>query len=425
MHTMTHITRWIAKTGKGIDAVNKKIAFITPSLLPMPPVKGGAMETLVDHLLCCNEVHHDFEITVFCVGDEQAREKAAGYRFTRFCYLPGETFFPKLNDLFVRGCRKLFHLELNPERAYAKRVTKALAREKYDLIIVENQPAFLSLVRKVSPRTSLWLHLHNHPDNFGKEGIAELLRCDGVLAVSDFIRREALRLAPLRAKQVLTFPNCVDTGRFDSSQYQQEREKIRDRFGIRDNDVVLMYSGRLTEEKGVGKLMEAFLQVDDPRLKLMLVGSDWYGSNGNTPFINQLQKLAGEAPKRVFLTGFIPFSEMPYYYAAADICAVPSVCEEASGLTVLEALAAGRPLIATDVGGIPENLSEDCAVVVPRDGKMVYTMAEAIRALKDDGELRRRMGEAGKKLVEARGIGQYYESFREILTEICGRSHAD
>lgn len=403
----------------------RKIAFITPALLPMPPVRGGAMETLVNHLLCQNEVCWDFEITVFCVGDEQAREKAADYQHARFCYLPGEALCPRLNDLFVRGCRKFFHIELNPQRAYAQRAAKALSIEKYDLIIVENQPLFLPMVRKAASDTPLWLHLHNHPGNFGSRGAAAFVCCDGILAVSEFVRQEVLQLSPLGAEQVLTFPNCVDAEKFDSSQYQKERKEIRDRLGILDGDVVLMYSGRLTEGKGVGKLMEAFLIVDDPKLKLMLVGSDWYGSNGKTPFTDHLHTLAEKAADRVFLTGFVPFSEMPCYYAAADICAVPSICEEASGLTVLEALAAGKPLIASDAGGIPENLSEDCAIAVKRDGKLTAALAEAIGTLKDDGELRRRMGAAGRKLVKSRGTGQYYERFLEILTEICGRSHAD
>ena len=116
---------------------------------------------------------------------------------------------------------------------------------------------------------------------------------------------------------------------------------------------------------------------------------------------------------------------MPAYYAAADICVLPSLLEEAAPLTVLEALAAGKPLIGTDAGGIVENVSEDCAVTVRRDENFVPSLAAAIEMLKGDPELRHRMGETGRKRMETRDIESYYERFQEILTEICGRSHAD
>ncbi|PWL45486.1 MAG: hypothetical protein DBY45_04035 [Clostridiales bacterium] len=405
--------------------MRKKIAFVTPSLLPMPPVKGGAMETLVNHLLLCNEEGHEYDFTVYCVGGEVAQAAAKEYRHTRFCHLPGKAFCPRFDDLLVRGCRKLLHLELSPERAYGKRAAKALSEEAFDLVIVENQPEFLPLVRKAAPHTPVWLHLHNHPSNFSQKGLHGLSGCDGVLAVSDFIREETLGACSLRPEQVLAFKNCVDTGRFDAGRHSEERRKIRARFGVGEEDVVLMYSGRLSEGKGVGELMEAFLQEPDPTLKLLLVGSDWYGANGKTPFISYLQSLAEKAPDRVFQTGFVPFAEMPAYYAAADICVLPSLLEEAAPLTVLEALAAGKPLIGTDAGGIVENVSEDCAVIVKRDENFVPSLAAAIGMLKDDPELRCRMGEAGRKRMETRDVESYYERFRQILIEICGRSHAD
>ena len=150
-------------------------------------------------------------------------------------------------------------------------------------------------------------------------------------------------------------------------------EKIRARFGVGEEDVVFDVQrppvGR--GEGGRQKLMEAFLQVPDPGLKLLLVGSDWYGANGKTPLSLICRAFAEKAPDRVFQTGFIPFAEMPAYYAAADICVLPSLLEEAAPLTVLRPWPPGKPLIGTDAGGIVENVSEDCAVIVKRDENFV------------------------------------------------------
>lgn len=88
-------------------------------------------------------------------------------------------------------------------------------------------------------------------------------------------RRETLRVSSLRPEQVITFLNGVDTVRFDGDRYREERAQIRRRFGLKDEDVVLMFSGRLVEEKGIRQLMEAFVQVPCGRLKLLAVGSSW------------------------------------------------------------------------------------------------------------------------------------------------------
>ena len=105
---------------------------------------------------------------------------------------------------------------------------------------------------------------------------------------------------------------------------------------------------------------------------------------------------------------------MPAYYAAADICTLPSYME-ASPLSVLEALACGRPIVVSDAGGIPENVTEACAVTVSRGPDMVQELTRAFALLAGDEALRRRMGEAGRKFVQNRDPGSYYRRFKELM----------
>ena len=70
---------------------------------------------------------------------------------------------------------------------------------------------------------------------------------------------------------------------------------------------------------------------------------------------------------KVIFTGYIPHEELPKYYALADLVVLPSTCEEAAGLTVIEAMMMQRPVITTTMGGIPEYTNPECAVLLEND----------------------------------------------------------
>ena len=181
----------------------KKIAFVLPPFLPLPPVRGGAMETLVNYLLLHNEKNHDFDFTVFGVEDGEAKKAEKAYRHTRFQTVSAKKRFAALDSYYVRGMRKLFKIEISPERQYLKRLLKQLVPEAFDTIIVENQIAFVRPIEKVVGKKNVVLHLHNK-FLFGGIRCGEkiLAACEGVLAVSDFIRRDVLTLpcdAPQKA----------------------------------------------------------------------------------------------------------------------------------------------------------------------------------------------------------------------------------
>ncbi len=393
----------------------KKIAFVLPPFLPLPPVRGGAMETLVNYLLLHNEKNHDFDFTVFGVEDGEAKKAEKAYQHTRFQTVSAKKRFAALDSYYVRGMRKLFKIEISPERQYLKRLLKQLVPEAFDTIIVENQIAFVRPIEKAVGKKNVVLHLHNK-FLFGGIRCGEkiLAACEGVLAVSDFIRRDVLTLPCDAPQKVMVLPNCVDTERFDSGKYQSQREEIRSRFGIEPDETVILYSGRLLREKGIVELVEAFSALKEPKVKLMIVGSSWYGTDAGTPFVEELRRLTEPVANRILFTGFVPYENMPAYYAAADICTLPSYME-ASPLSVLEALACGRPIVVSDAGGIPENVTEACAVTVSRGPDMVPGLTRAFALLAGDEALRRRMGEAGRKFVQNRAPGSYYRRFKELM----------
>ncbi|MGH7658546.1 MAG: glycosyltransferase, partial [Gemmatimonadales bacterium] len=153
-----------------------------------------------------------------------------------------------------------------------------------------------------------------------------------------------------------------------------------------------IFIGRLVRYKGVDVLLRALELV--PELHLDVVGS---GPEG--PRLQTLSR-ALAIQDRVRFYGELPDEELPRRMADADFLVLPSVTiEEMFGLVVLEAMAAGRPVITTAVpSAVREvNLPGETGMEVPiRD---VPALAGALEILARDGELRRRMGEAGRRRV--------------------------
>jgi len=109
---------------------------------------------------------------------------------------------------------------------------------------------------------------------------------------------------------------------------------------------------------------------------------------------------------------------MPFIYSIADIGCVPSIWEEPFGLTVIEQMAMGLPIVVSDAGAIPEIVDSSCALIVKRDSQYVNNLKEAILELYSKPELRKEMGGQGEIKVKkfsadtfSKGVYQYLNEF--------------
>jgi glycosyltransferase involved in cell wall biosynthesis len=176
--------------------------------------------------------------------------------------------------------------------------------------------------------------------------------------------------------------NGVDTERFVPARADHRPPRI-------------LYVGLLTPRKGVLDLIEAsrLLRDDGVDHELLLLG----GVPDEGPEAAEPVLAAAEGVAR--LLGTRPPDEMPAAYAEAEVFCLPSWWE-AMPLSVLEAMSAGLPVVASDVGDVSRLVTPECGAVVP--AKDARRLADALRPLLVDAELRRRRGEASRKrAVEA------------------------
>ncbi len=117
-----------------------------------------------------------------------------------------------------------------------------------------------------------------------------------------------------------------------------------------------MYAGRISPEKGVHLLTQAFIHLapHHPEIHLVIIGGRNYGDNDRAHYADELEASLQPFSQQVTFVGSVTPEEMDQHYRAADLLVIPSVFEEPFGMVCLEGMAAGVPVLAAPKGGLPE-----------------------------------------------------------------------
>ncbi|MGA7923207.1 MAG: glycosyltransferase family 4 protein [Thermoplasmata archaeon] len=231
----------------------------------------------------------------------------------------------------------------------------------------------------------------------------------GVDRVIVHTRSYATTSAVLRGRNIAIIPSSVDVQRF---RPDVDGREIRHRLGF-DDKRVLAFTGRLVPHKGVDSLLRAMVGLP-PDVALLVIGR---GSR-----LPELRALA----RRLNLLGRVQFAsdvsddELPAYLRAADIFVFPSQNRlEGFGLAVVEAMAAGLPVVITDMPGVREVIEPGVEGVLV-EPLIASDLTDRVRELLDDPERRRKMGERARQRAEeryalatvARSLLNLYEDLR-------------
>jgi len=194
--------------------------------------------------------------------------------------------------------------------------------------------------------------------------------------------------------KVSVIPPGVDLSRFRPMSQSQSREFLG--YGEEKN---ILFVGRLEPLKGLDVLFRAVAALEDlGNITLNVVGGD-----ENSEEKTRLQTLASrmKLTQNIRFIGSVSQDELPLHYNAADVCVLPSHYES-FGLAALEAAACGRPVVASEVGGLPTIVLNGSTgyLLEPRHSD---TMAERLCELLDDDMLRSRMGSAARTHAETLG----------------------
>lgn len=385
---------------------NMKIAILTCGMLPIPAVQGGAVENLIDFYLEYNDAHKLHDITVYSPWDPRVKKHPAlSSQVNHYVYID-------VTSLKARIARRLYGYFHQNEyynhfiEYYFEQVYKVLKKKNYDLVVLENSPGHTFKLTQRGYKNII-LHLNNDLLNANSRfhdaifnGLTKILTC------SNYIKDRVSTISP--SSKVQTLYNAIDVNIFSpKDHFTINREKA----GLTDEDFVIVYSGRVNKDKGVSELIDAMLLLKDkPHIKLMIIGGTFYGNAVNEDaFVRSLKDKATTIKDKIIFTGFIPYNDVPNYLHLADIAVLPSMWDEPFGLTIVEALASGVPLITTRSGGIPE-ICEGVATIVERRN-IISNLASAILDLYEHPEKRKQMATASLKRAQLFDKETYAKQF--------------
>jgi glycosyltransferase involved in cell wall biosynthesis len=393
-----------------------KIAILTSGILPVPAVLGGAVENLIDFYLEYNNRHKMHDITVYSVANPKTKaHPALQSDVNHYCYIDTYSYLAKIRiKLFAIFYSKspYYHHSI---AYYLEQSVKHLIKQSYDLILIENRPAYVLRLRQVT-QAKIILHLHNEKmDNDTKDFHYIYKSVSRIITVSDYIGNCIKSFHPGDTK-CLTVNNGID---IDAFSYQRSPIITRKRLGLSEKDFVLLFSGRISREKGFFQLLDAMLHIQpQPYIKLLFLGSPFYGNaktKNEALFFEEIKAKVDVIKDKIVFTGYIPYEQMPDYLSISDVSITPSVWDDPFPTTVLEAQAMGKPIIATRRGGIPEEVSEKNAILLETDDHFVEHLAQAIIELYYNPRKRKSMADESIKRATIFNKDTYAKNFFEAL----------
>ncbi|MBI2951818.1 glycosyltransferase family 4 protein [bacterium] len=350
-------------------------------------------------------------VTVYTRGDRAQRDAEwdGGIRHRCVSVRPDDRLLRLLRRLSgLYGSRRPLFASGLYYLGYILRVANDLRDRPCDVVHVQNFSQFVPVIRAFNPDARIVLHMHcEWLTQLDRRMIERRLRqADLVVGCSDYITRKIRQRFPRFADRCQTVCNGVDVDRFSGKNGHPRGGDARR----------LLFVGRISPEKGVHVLLDAFQKVVArcPQARLEVVGPqgaapiEFIVGLADDPRVSGLasfyrgdyfsllqSRLSSDAMGRVSFKGQVAHSRLSDHYRNADVLINPSL-SEAFGMSLVEAMATGIPAVATRVGGVPEVVEDGKTGLLVEPGD-ASALAGAILRLLDDEGLRRSMGEAARR----------------------------
>jgi D-inositol-3-phosphate glycosyltransferase len=221
-------------------------------------------------------------------------------------------------------------------------------------------------------------------------------------------------------QRVRVVPPGVDLGMFQPVDRREARRKI----GY-DSGRILLFVGRLERLKGVEIAIRSLGLLRDRQhddVRLLILGEDSH--EGDESEKDRLKAIAAEVGvrDRVDFIGSVAQHELPYFYAAADVCVMPSY-SESFGLVALEAQACGCPVVASGVSGLRSVVRDEVSgYLIDNHDPAAY--AERIGRLLENGELAQQMGRRGRLLAQRFSWTRTADRLEGLFGQVVQRNQA-
>ncbi|MEE8328372.1 MAG: glycosyltransferase family 4 protein [Thermodesulfovibrionia bacterium] len=369
-----------------------------------PPIIGGVETHLTILLPELVKRRHKVALLTGAVKVEKAEDTYKGVAVYRTPLLD-------LNWLVKRGLEALEEEITETYKAFLDKI-------KPDIIHVHNMHYFSEIHIKILEGISsqkgvpLILTAHNVWDDILFLKLTREINWTHIIAVSHYIKKELMGVG-CEERKITVIHHGIDTDIFHPDI---KPANILKKFPGLKNKRIIFHPARMGLAKGCDVSIKAINLVKKrfPEVLLVMAGNkniiDWeLSQEKDIAYFIELVKTF-DLKKHVFID-FYSLKEMPAFYSLADICVYPSTSLEPFGLTLLESLSSGKPIIVTNTGGMPEVIMDDVNgyVIKVKDFEILASRIEYLLA---EPGVRKRLGCTGR-----RAVCTHYT--KEIMTKSC------
>ena len=299
---------------------------------------------------------------------------------------------------------------------YIARFAKIILKEKVDLVHVNNGMSNLEpMIAALLLKRKFIIHFHGI-ETLGFDQKFLLGKVYKYITISEFLR-SALIKNGFPKENMIVIPNPVKK----THALSTGRRDLRSQYSIDKDDRVFGIVGRIVRWKGhIEFLNAAFLVLENvPRAKALIVGDF---SDGSEDYQERIQKMVDKSGfnDRIIMTGYI--EEVSEIYSIMDVCVHTSIKPEPFGLVIIEAMANGVPVIASDTGAPREIITNEVNGFIVRPTKTTE-LADTIIGLLTNAELREGIGSRGRANVEKNyNVKDYARLVEQVYQEALDES---
>jgi len=396
---------------------------------PVPPLRGGAIEKLTWQL-ARHLVRRGTDVSLIASGEDVEKEEEVEGVDIYYVSKPvrGSLFYVKTMPIVSHRMRKIVERIVATARdgviihsVYFYNLLAFLDLREPPIVVTEfehypwireymyHQP-FLSPPRKVRWEADVKLRII----------LANIIlpRTRAIIAVSRYQRKKIADLVPAVERRITVIYNFVDTEHFRPLKADELRNSLAG-----GAELVGIFVGRLTPHKGLHILLKALARLPPDarrRIRLVIVGPRAPGfgiaeSPGDI-YVGYLNYVITryDLKNSVVFTGAVTEEDLPRYYSAADILIHPSLVE-AFGLTLIEAMASGKPVLAFNIPPLNEIVNEEVGILV---NPSISDLAKALEALVNDGATLRNLSRKARLYAERFSIDNIIEKYISLYKNI-------
>ncbi len=251
-------------------------------------------------------------------------------------------------------------------------------------IVLARQKHFISTIHDLGPFETQYLKIP--ATKMLIKAVAE--RASSITTCSDIIRHELKHFVPkVDLNNIYNLYSAIEE---KYRPYPNEAQKLKERLNI--DGPIILYIGRVTSYKGINDIIAAYqlAKQEVPNLTLVVGGTPDY-------FMKKTYEEWKRKYSEIRFVGFVPENEIAFYYSMADIFVTYSYAAEGFGLTPIEAIACGAPVIASSILAFKEVLKDNAILVAPKRPDL---LAKEILHLLKNAEMRSALVEKAQKFVQ-------------------------